>query len=52
MFNWLKQRFCKHDMEEVTRITYMTTRFVEFIPNGYEIIYKCKKCGYVKRVKL
>lgn len=51
MINWLRQRFCKHDFEELEKVAHVYTKFTQSIPYEYEIIYRCKKCGYVQHVK-
>lgn len=42
MFNWIRQQFCKHELQIVKSNEY-----------GFGTIttYMCPKCGYIRKVK-
>lgn len=42
MINWIRQQFCKHELELVKNNEYK---------DGTVTTYICKKCGYIRKVK-
>ena len=55
MLNWIRRLFCKHEFEEVARIEDLDLELlscnVEAIKN-IRVSYICKKCGYIRNIKL
>lgn len=41
---------CKHDWEEIKKIR-VFDEFSDTIPSHYEYLFKCKKCGKLKKKK-
>ena len=51
IINYLRSCFCKHDWEFlVTSKTY--NEFSGNMPADIKRVYRCKKCGFVQRVRL
>lgn len=50
LINYIRSCFCDHDWEHIHDI-----RHIEYEINaviGYTKIYRCKKCGYVQKIKM
>ena len=41
---------CKHDWEEIKKIR-VFNEFSDIIPDHYEYLFKCNKCGKLKKTK-
>lgn len=51
LINYLRSCFCKHDFNLIKEIQgYKNENDV--LPALYRHTYMCKKCGYVKKIKL
>lgn len=51
IINHIRMWFCKHEFEDLGRTkTYFTER--SSMPVAITKIYRCKKCGYVQRVRM
>lgn len=51
IINRMRMWFCKHEFEDLGRIkTYFTES--NSMPMKIENVYRCKKCGYVQRVRM
>lgn len=48
--NYFKKCFCKHDFELLNVLSVYETAFDER-PYKVKYIYRCKKCGYVQKIK-
>lgn len=50
LINYIRSCFCKHDWELLLVETVYETE-INKLPIGKQWIYRCKKCGYVKKYK-
>ncbi len=51
LINYLRQCFCKHDWENLGRHAYCPGDEAA-LPTKTIDVYRCKKCGYVQKIKL
>lgn len=51
IINRMRMWFCKHEFEDLGRTrTYYTER--SSMPAAITKVFRCKKCGYVQRVRM
>lgn len=50
IINYIRSCFCEHEWEHITTNKIWTSKSDE-MPSEYHIIYRCKKCGYVQKIK-
>ena len=50
LINYIKSCFCSHEWEHVIRVKHMSYEMMK--PIGYQDVYRCKKCGYVKKFNI
>ena len=50
LINYLCSCFCKHDFEYVDGVSIKERHAT--IPHTIRYTYMCKKCGYVKKIRL
>lgn len=48
--NYFKKCFCKHDFEFLKQVQ-VYERETDTMPIHRKLIYRCKKCGYVQKIK-
>lgn len=51
LINYIRSCFCKHDWELLKEIQTYESAYSK-LPHKTRRTYRCKKCGYVQRVKL
>lgn len=49
--NYIRQCFCKHEWQFLKEVSVFPDAFSD-MPYKSRQIYRCKKCGYVQKVKL
>lgn len=49
LINDIRSCFCKHDWEKLLHVAHKEYGYN--IATGYTDVYRCKKCGYVQKVK-
>lgn len=47
--NYIRSLFCCHDFERIKDIRVYDSDHI--LPVEHKIIYRCRKCGYVQRVR-
>ena len=56
LINYLRSCFCQHDWEVLEKVTVLPTdnmgRVTGDVPIKYIVYYRCKKCGYVQKIKM
>ena len=50
LINYLRSCFCNHDFEYIAGVS--IKECYATIPHTIHYTYMCKKCGYVKKIKL
>ena len=50
LINYLRSCFCNHDFKYVDGVSIRERH--ETVPHTIRYTYMCKKCGYVKKIKL
>ena len=51
IINYIRSCFCKHDWEFLAKVN----EYDEFsgnMPSGVKRVYRCRKCGFVQRVRM
>ena len=51
IFNYFRQCFCRHELELIKEIRVFESDS-DFMPVSSRKVYFCKRCGYVKRIRL
>lgn len=49
IINCIRSCFCKHDFELLSRCGVVD--YKDDLPYRYEWIYRCRKCGFVQKIK-
>lgn len=49
LINYIRSYFCKHDFELIKYIEVYSN--IHDVPIGYKWIYRCRKCGYIQKIK-
>lgn len=49
IFNYFKSCFCCHEFEFVKEIEKFKSNESK-LPSSIELIYMCKKCGYIRKI--
>ena len=49
--NYIRSLFCKHDWELLRSIKTYESEYSSR-PCSHRVIYRCKKCGFVQKIKL
>ena len=49
--NYIRQCFCKHDFEVIMNVDIYETE-MSTVPRYIKKVYRCKKCGYVQKIKI
>lgn len=50
LVNYIRQMFCQHDWEYLTCINLYESSG-DTLPYGSRRVYRCKKCGFVQRIR-
>lgn len=48
---YFRSLFCNHDWEYITKSKFYESAG-DSMPHKVVVVYRCKKCGYVQRVRL
>lgn len=51
LVNYIRSLFCKHDWELLRKIDVYESEHSK-MPHSHRVIYRCKKCGFVQKIKL
>lgn len=51
LINYIRSCFCKHEWELLDQIKVFDQDKSMKVPDHYEWIYRCKKCGYCNKIK-
>lgn len=51
LINYIRSCFCKHDWEKLKDLPVYDIENLT-IPMNYMIVYRCKKCGMVQKIKV
>ena len=51
IINYIRSCFCKHDWEFLTKVN-AYDEFSGNMPASVKRVYRCRKCGFVQRVRL
>ena len=52
LINYIRSLFCNHEWELIAKVEKHDPDSRSGLPTSREWTYRCKKCGYVQKVKL
>ena len=49
--NYIRQCFCKHNLKLIKEIRLYDYEWSK-MPCGTKLVYRCDKCGYIKKIRI